>query len=95
MNIKKLLRPKKCDIEVHLDKEKELGMHIFWLHDTRKKSIGAVDFGDVILDLDKRGNICGIEILNANKLNIRMETDCKECGEENSLVGHVSVDEDK
>ena len=40
---------------------------LLYLYNPAKKSRGSIEFGDLIIDLEKKGGIAGIEIFGASK----------------------------
>jgi len=40
---------------------------LLYLYNTNKKSKGSIEFGDLIVDLEKKGEIVGLEIFGASK----------------------------
>lgn len=40
---------------------------LLYLYNPKKKSKGSIEFGELIIDLEKKGGIAGIEIFDASK----------------------------
>lgn len=40
---------------------------LLYLYNENKKSKGSIEFGDLIIDMEKKGNIVGLEIFGASK----------------------------
>ena len=41
----------------------------FAIHDPNLKTWSSIPFGDVIIDITKKGQICAVEVLNVSQLN--------------------------
>jgi len=56
-------------VEINLDKK----TNTFLVTDPNTSYWSSVPIGDIVVDLDKDGRLCGFEILNANAIRINME----------------------
>jgi len=51
------------EFKIDYDLEEDL----LFLYDENRKSQGSVEFGDLIVDLEREGKICGLELFEASK----------------------------
>lgn len=54
---------KNCEFKLDYSFEDDL----LYLYNENKKSNGSIEFGDLIVDLEKKGEVVGLEIFDASK----------------------------